>query len=72
MMHEVGRELVRVGSLRRTFHLETDVRYRAEVREFGGEDLVLLRARPVDGRVGEAVANLLQVQTAYGPIARLR
>lgn len=72
MVHEIGREQIRAGSLHHTFHLETDVRYRAEVRELDGEDLVLLWARPTDGTAGEALADLLRVQTVDGLIAQLK
>jgi RNA polymerase sigma-70 factor (ECF subfamily) len=78
MVYEVGREAARTGSLHHTLVLETDVRYRADVREFDGEPIVLLWATPTDpalaGKDGapEAVVDVLRVETADDSIARLR
>ncbi len=46
MVYEVGRETIRNGSLHHTLVLETDVRYRAQVVSFAGEDVVVLWQRP--------------------------
>jgi RNA polymerase sigma-70 factor (ECF subfamily) len=72
-VHEVGRETARAGSLHHTLMLETDVRYRAEVRAFEGEPLVLLWATsvPPDGRPAE-VRDVLRLTTADGAVAVLR
>ncbi|SDL14086.1 sigma-70 family RNA polymerase sigma factor [Streptomyces indicus] len=80
MAHEVGREQIAAGSLHHTLLLETSVRWRAEVRELdgelGGELVVLMWAAPVDGGggagAGEAVEDVLRVETAGGGVTRLR
>lgn len=72
LVHEVGRHQIRAGSLHHTLILETDVRYRAEVREFDGEPIVLLWETPTDGSTPEAVGDLLRVETEGGGIARVR
>jgi RNA polymerase sigma-70 factor, ECF subfamily len=72
LVHEDGRDQIRAGSLHHTLFLETDVRYRAEVRELDGEPLVVLWATPTDGRGPEAVEDLLRVDTEAGGVRRLR
>lgn len=72
VVHEVGREGIHAGSLHHTLVIESDVRYRAEVREVDGELLVLLWDTPVDGSAGEALADVLRVETADGGVARAR
>jgi RNA polymerase sigma-70 factor (ECF subfamily) len=72
-VREVGREQARSGSLRHTLVLETHVRYRAEVRELDGEALVLLFGTRTDGSGdGEALEDVLRVDTADGGVRRLR
>jgi RNA polymerase sigma-70 factor (ECF subfamily) len=73
-VHEVGRETIGRGSLHHTLVLETDVRYRAEIREFQGEPIVLLWGRFDDRGSDEpdAVRDILRLETADGGIARLR
>jgi RNA polymerase sigma-70 factor, ECF subfamily len=65
VVDEVGRDRIRAGSLHHTLVLETDVRWRAEVRSLDDEPLVLLWD---DGSVGD----VLRVETADGAVARLR
>lgn len=72
LVHEDGRHQVRAGSLHHTLVLETDVRYRAEVRELDGEPLVLLWSTPTDGSSPEAVGDVLRVETGDGGVTRLR
>jgi RNA polymerase sigma-70 factor (ECF subfamily) len=72
LVHEDGRHQIRAGSLHHTLFLETDVRYRAEVRELDGEPLVLLWETPTDGSAPEAVGDLLRVETESGAVSRLR
>jgi RNA polymerase sigma-70 factor (ECF subfamily) len=72
MVYEVGAETIRRGSLHHTLVVENDVRYRAEVREFDGEPLLLLWDTPVDGSAPEAVSDVLRVETADGRVARVR
>lgn len=77
VVHEVGAEAIRSGSLHHTLRLETDVRYRAEVRDVADEAVVLLWATPTDASAAEmpaaeALADVLRVETADGAIARLR
>ena len=62
--HEVGRDQIAPGSLHHTLHLETSVRWRAEVRELDGVPLVLMWATPTDGDGPEAVEDLLSCRTA--------
>lgn len=71
-VQEHGRQQARAGSLTHTLVVESDVRYRADVRELDGEPIVLLWARPVDGSADEAVEDLLRIDTADGGIRRLR
>lgn len=72
-VHEVGREKIGSGSLHHTLVLETDVRYRAEVRDLDGEPIVVLWARDTEGpQTNEAVRDVLRIETADGGIARLR
>jgi RNA polymerase sigma-70 factor, ECF subfamily len=70
-VHEVGRDTIRSGSMHHTLVLETDVRYRADVREFAGEPIVLLWGGFEDGHP-DAVRDVLRLDTADGGIARLR
>ena len=74
-VHEVGCETIGAGSLHHTLLLETDVRYRAEVRDLDGEPVVLLWATPTgeaeDG-APDAVRDVLRVETADGGVSRLR
>ncbi|PZT72614.1 MULTISPECIES: sigma-70 family RNA polymerase sigma factor [unclassified Streptomyces] len=70
--HEVGRDQIAAGSLHHTLHLETSVRWRAEVRELDGDPLVLVWATPADGSGPEAVEDVLRAETADGGITRLR
>ncbi|HEY2794170.1 MAG TPA: RNA polymerase sigma factor [Micromonosporaceae bacterium] len=67
LVHEVGRDTIRNGSLHHTLVLETDVRYRAEVMD----DLVVLWERPADGG-DEALGDIIALETADGGIARMR
>ena len=68
---EKYRSTIRSGSMHHTLFLETDVRYRADVRDFGGEPIVLLWASFEDGHP-DAVRDVLRLDTADGAIARLR
>lgn len=70
-VHEVGRDTIRSGSMHHTLFLETDVRYRAEVRDFEGEPIVVLWGSFEDGHP-DAVRDILRLDTADGGIARLR
>ena len=70
-VHEVGRDRIRAGSLHHTLLLETEVRYRGEVREFNGEPIVVLWGTFEDGQP-DAVRDILRLETADGGIARLR
>jgi RNA polymerase sigma-70 factor, ECF subfamily len=70
-VYEVGRESIGTGSLHHTLLLETDVRYRAEVRDLDGEPIVLLWAAFDDGGP-DAVRDVLRVETADGGVSRLR
>lgn len=72
LVHERGRHQIRAGSLHHTLVLESDVRYRAEVRELDGEPLVLLWETPVDGSAPDAVGDILRVETDCGAVSRLR
>jgi RNA polymerase sigma-70 factor (ECF subfamily) len=72
MSHEVGRRQITAGSLHHTLHVETSVRWRAEVRELDGDPLVLMWAGPTDGDGPEAVEDILRAETADGGITRLR
>ncbi|MGA5872103.1 sigma-70 family RNA polymerase sigma factor [Streptomyces cinereoruber] len=72
MTHEVGRDRIAAGSLRHTLYLETSVRWRAEVRELGGDPLVLMWATPTDGDGSEAVEDVLRAETSDGGITCLR
>lgn len=72
MVYEVGAETMRNGSIHHTLVLENDVRYRAEVRDFDGEPVILLWTTPVDGSAPEAVADILRIDTADGGITRMR
>jgi len=72
LVHEQGRHQIRAGSLHHTLMLETDVRYRAEVREFDGEPLILLWETPTDGSGPQAVGDVLRVQTDAGAVASVR
>ncbi|WP_455357127.1 sigma-70 family RNA polymerase sigma factor [Streptomyces sp. SYSU K217416] len=72
MVHEVGRDRIAAGSLHHTLYLETDVRWRAEVRELDDEPLVLLWATPTDAGAPEALEDVLRVQSADGGISHLR
>jgi RNA polymerase sigma-70 factor (ECF subfamily) len=69
---EVGRDRIRSGSLHHTLFAETDVRWRAEVRELDGEPLVLLWETPIDASRAEAVGDVLRVDVADGGVARMR
>jgi RNA polymerase sigma-70 factor (ECF subfamily) len=71
-VHEVGRDTIRSGSMHHTLFVETDVRYRADVRDFEGEAIVLLWATPVPGPGDEAVRDILRLDTIDGGIARMR
>ncbi|WP_159026538.1 sigma-70 family RNA polymerase sigma factor [Streptomyces vietnamensis] len=71
MAHEVGRDQIAAGSLHHTLHLETSVRWRAEVRELDGEPLVLMWATPTDSDGPEAVEDVLRAETADEGITRL-
>lgn len=71
-VYEVGVDAMRKGSLHHTFVVESDVRYRAEVRELDGEPLVILWQTPVDGSAPEKVGDVLRVDTADGKVSRLR
>jgi RNA polymerase sigma-70 factor (ECF subfamily) len=71
MVYEEGVEAMREGSLHHTLVLETDVRYRGEVRDWHGEPVLLLWERPVDGTAPEAVGDLLRAETVDGKVARL-
>ncbi|MFE3071089.1 sigma-70 family RNA polymerase sigma factor [Streptomyces sp. NPDC059247] len=72
MAHEVGRDQIAAGSLRHTLHLETSVRWRAEVRELDSDPLVLMWATPTDGDGPEAVEDVLRAETADEGITHLR
>jgi RNA polymerase sigma-70 factor (ECF subfamily) len=72
MVYEVGAEAIRRGSLHHTLVVESDVRYRGEVRTLDGEPVVLLWQAPVDGSAPEAVADVLRAETADAKVARLR
>lgn len=72
VVHEVGLSEIRAGSLQHTLCEETDVRYRAEVGEIEREPVVLLWAAPVDGSAGEALVDVLRVETADDAVTRLR
>lgn len=72
MVHEVGRDRIVAGSLHHTLYLETDVRWRAEVRELDDVPLVLLWATPTDGAAPEALEDVLRVETADGGMTNLR
>jgi RNA polymerase sigma-70 factor, ECF subfamily len=72
LTYEAGRHQIRAGSLHHTLILETEVRYRAEVRELDGEPLVLLWETPTDGSGQEAVGDVLRVESDGGEVTRLR
>jgi RNA polymerase sigma-70 factor (ECF subfamily) len=72
LVHEDGRHQIRAGSLHHTLVLETDVRYRAEVRELDGEPLVLLWETPTSGSGQEAVGDVLRVETDGDGVSGLR
>jgi RNA polymerase sigma-70 factor (ECF subfamily) len=72
MVYEVGAEAMGRGSLHHTLVLETDVRYRAEVRELDGEAFLVLWETLVAGAAAEAVSDILRVETADGRVARVR
>jgi len=71
-VYEDGADAIRRGSLHHTLVVEADVRYRAEVRDLDGEPLLLLWETPVDAPAGEAVADVLRVETADARVARVR
>ena len=71
VVYEVGAEAMRRGSLHHTLMTEADVRYRAEVRDFDGEPLILLWETPVDGSAPAAVSDILRVETADDRVARV-
>jgi len=70
LVHEVGRDVIKAGSLHHTLVLEAHHRWRAEVRDLDGEPVVLMWATPTDGT--EAVEDVLRVDTADGAVLRLR
>ena len=72
MVDEAGRDRVRDGSLHHTLVVESDVRYRAEVRVVDGEPMVLLWETPADGSGPEAFCDVIRVDVADGGVARLR
>ncbi|WP_179199870.1 sigma-70 family RNA polymerase sigma factor [Streptomyces sp. NRRL B-24572] len=72
MAHEVGRDQIAAGSLHHTLHLETSVRWRAEVRELDGDPLVLMWATPTDDDGPEAVEDVLRAETSDDGITCLR
>lgn len=72
MVHEVGRDQIAAGSLHHTLHLETSVRWRAEVQVLDSDPLILMWATPTDGNGPEAVEDILRAETADGGITRLR
>jgi RNA polymerase sigma-70 factor, ECF subfamily len=71
-VYEVGAETMRRGSIHHTFVVESDVRYRAEVRELDGEPLIVLWETPVDGSAPEAMTDVLRIETADDRIAGIR
>ena len=72
LVYEVGADGMRRGSLHHTLVLETDVRYRAQVRDIDGEPMLLLFETPREGSDEAAVADILRVETADGAVARIR
>jgi len=72
VVHEVGRDRIAAGSLHHTLYLESDVRWRAEVRELDDAAVVLLWATPVDGAAPEALEDVLRAEMADGGITVLR
>jgi RNA polymerase sigma-70 factor, ECF subfamily len=72
MVHEDGRDRIAAGSLHHTLYVESDVRWRAEIRELDDEPLVLMWATPTDGSGTEALEDVLRVESADGRISRLR
>ena len=72
VVYEVGADAMRTGSLHHTFVIESDVRYRPEVRELDGEPLMILWQTPVDGSAPEALADVVRLETVEGRISRLR
>lgn len=60
------------ASLHHTLHLETSVRWRAEVQVLDSDPLILMWATPTDGNGPEAVEDILRAETADGGITRLR
>lgn len=72
LVYEQGRHQARAGSLHHTLVLETDVRYRGEVRELDGEPILLLWETPTDGSGPEAVGDVLRVESDGGTVTGLR
>ena len=54
-----------------TLFVETDVRYRAEVRDLDGESVVLLWETPV-GTDATALGDILRLDTVDKSVARVR
>lgn len=72
MVYEVGADTMRRGSIHHTLVVESDIRYRAEVRELAGEPLLVLWETPVDGSAPEAVSDVLRIETADDRVASIR
>jgi len=74
MVYETGPQQMREGTLRHTFHLEDDVRYSADVREFGGEPVVAIWSAPADGGAAgpTGLAEVWRCETVDGRLTRIR
>jgi RNA polymerase sigma-70 factor (ECF subfamily) len=72
MVYETGPEQMRNGTLRHTFDLEDDVRYSADVREFGGEPVVAIWSRPADGTGSSGLAEVWRCVTVDGRLTSVR
>ena len=71
MVHEVGAEQMKAGSLRHTFDLEDDVRYSAEVRDFEGEPVLAVWSRRHDGSAPEGLSEVIRCRTHDGRLASM-
>lgn len=74
MVHEVGAEQMKGGSLRHTFDLEDGVRYTAEVRDFEGEPVLAIWSQRQEGGVatGERVGSeVIRCRTLEGRLVSM-
>jgi RNA polymerase sigma-70 factor, ECF subfamily len=72
MVYETGPDQMRQGTMRHTFDLERDVRYSADVREFGGEPLVAVWSAPADGDGPTGLAEVWRCETVDGRLSQVR